>query len=136
MRRRTSAKFSNAVSAAEPNYEAALIWYRKAAAQGNARAQFALGTLYEQGLGVERDQLEALNWYRLAWGLTEDNLIFESAAKREQEALRAQLAKSLEEKDAQLELLQRQLKDTKRSSPRASPRTKPREATRSAKRRR
>ncbi len=96
----------------EPNYEAALIWYRKAAAQGNARAQFALGTLYEQGLGVERDQREALNWYRLAWGLTEDNLIFESAAKREQEALRAELEKSLEEKAAQLELLQRQLKDT------------------------
>ncbi len=96
----------------EPNYEAALIWYRKSAAQGNARAQFALGTLYEQGLGVERDQREALNWYRLAWGLTEDNLIFESAANREQEALRAELAKSLEEKAAQLELLKRQLKDT------------------------
>ena len=95
----------------EPNYEAALIWYRKSADQGNARAQFALGTLYEQGLGVERDQREALNWYRLAWGLTEDNLIFESAANREQEALRAELAKSLEEKDAQLELLKRQLKD-------------------------
>jgi len=95
----------------EPNYEAALIWYRKAAAQGNTRAQFALGTLHEQGLGVEKDQREALNWYRLAWGLTEDNLIFESAANREQDALRAELAKGLEEKDAQLELLKRQLKD-------------------------
>ncbi len=69
----------------EPNYEAALIWYRKAAAQGNPRAQFAIGTLYEQGLGVPKDQLEALNWYRQAWGLTEDNLIFESAANREQD---------------------------------------------------
>jgi uncharacterized protein len=96
---------------AQPNYEAALIWYRKAAEQGYARAQFALGTLYEQGLGVPQDQLEALNWYRQAWGLTEDNLIFESAAEREQDALRAQLAKSLDEKDAQLDLLKRQLKD-------------------------
>ena len=95
----------------EPNYEAALIWYRKAAEQGNSRAQFALGTLYEQGLGVPKDQLEALNWYRQAWGLKQDNLIFESAANREQEALRAELTKGLEEKDAQLELLKRQLKD-------------------------
>jgi hypothetical protein len=95
----------------QPNYEAALIWYRKAAAQGYARAQFALGTLYEQGLGVPQDQLEALNWYRLAWGLKEDNLIFASAAAHEQEELRAQLAKSLAEKDAQLELLKRQLKE-------------------------
>jgi uncharacterized protein len=95
----------------EPNYDAALIWYRKAAAQGNSRAQFALGTLYEQGLGVPKDSLEALNWYRQAWGLKEDNLIFESAAAQEQDALRAELAKSLQEKDAQLDLLKRQLKE-------------------------
>lgn len=95
----------------EPNYDAALIWYRKAAAQGNTRAQFAIGTFYEQGLAVAKDPLEALNWYRQAWGLTQDNVIFESAAHREQQALRDELAKSLEEKDAQLELLKRQLKD-------------------------
>ncbi len=95
----------------EPNYDAALIWYRKAAAQGNTRAQFAIGTFYEQGLAVAKDPLEALNWYRQAWGLSQDNLIFESAANREQQALRDELAKSLEEKDAQLELLKRQLKD-------------------------
>jgi uncharacterized protein len=95
----------------EPNYEAALIWYRKAAAQGNTRAQFAIGTFYEQGLAVAKDPLEALNWYRQAWGLTQDNVIFESAANREQQALRDELAKSLEEKDAQLELLKRQLND-------------------------
>lgn len=95
----------------EPNYDAALIWYRKAAAQGNTRAQFAIGTFYEQGLAVAKDPLEALNWYRQAWGLTQDNVIFESAANREQQALRDDLAKSLEEKDAQLELLKHQLKD-------------------------
>jgi uncharacterized protein len=95
----------------EPNYEAALIWYRKAAAQGNSRAQFAIGTLYEQGLGVPKDQLEALNWYRQAWGLSEDNLIFESAANREQAALRDELAKGLEEKEAQIDLLTKQLKE-------------------------
>lgn len=95
----------------EPNYEAALIWYRKAAAQGNARAQFNLGTLYEQGLGVERDPLAALNWYRQAWGLEADDVMFASAAQREQEALRTELEAQLEEKDDQLGLLKRQLED-------------------------
>ena len=41
----------------EPNYGAAAEWYRRAAEQGNARAQFNLGTLYEQGLGVPADKL-------------------------------------------------------------------------------
>ena len=94
----------------EPNYEAALIWYRKAAQQGNARAQFNLGTMYEQGLGVARSQMEALNWYRLAWGLSEDNIMFSSAAQREQEALRAELQKQLSDKDEQLEVLSRRLR--------------------------
>ena len=64
-----------------PNYAAAFIWYRKSAEQGNKRGQFNLGTLYEQGLGVEKDQLEALNWYRAAWGLPQDSVIFQSAAR-------------------------------------------------------
>lgn len=72
-----------------PNYEAAAIWYRKAAEAGNTRAQFNLGTLYEQGLGVEADRMAALNWYRRAWGMEEDNVIFQSAAQRElEEAVR------------------------------------------------
>jgi hypothetical protein len=95
----------------EPNYAAALIWYRKAAAQGNTRAQFNLGTLYEQGLGVEKDQLAALNWYRQAWGLGTDDLIFTSAAAREQAALRAELEAQLTEKNDQLDLLKRQLEE-------------------------
>jgi hypothetical protein len=95
----------------EPNYEAAAIWYRKAADQGNSRALFNLGTLYEQGKGVPQDKLEALNLYRRAWGLPEDSLIFESAARREQEQLRAELERQLSEKDSQVKLLQKQLKE-------------------------
>jgi hypothetical protein len=95
----------------EPNYAAALTWYRKAADAGYSRAQFNLGTMYEQGLGVEANQLEALNWYRRAWGLAADDVMFASAAKREQEALRAQLNESLQQKDAQIDLLRRQLSD-------------------------
>lgn len=95
----------------EPNYAAALIWYRKAAEQGYARAQFNLGTLHEQGLGVPQSTVEALNWYRRAWGLSEDSVIFSSAAQREQAALRAELEKQLAEKAQQVEVLERRLQE-------------------------
>jgi uncharacterized protein len=93
----------------EPNYDAAVIWYKKAADQGYARAQFNLGTLYEQGLGVPADKLAALNLYRQAWGLPVDNVMYASAAQREQEQLRSELEKQLAEKEQQLGLLQKQL---------------------------
>jgi uncharacterized protein len=94
-----------------PNYEAAAQWYEKAADKGYSRALFNLGTLYEQGTGVPQDQLKALNLYRQAWGLAEDNIIFASAAQREQDALRVELQRAVAEKDTQLGLLQKQLKD-------------------------
>lgn len=100
----------------EPNYAAALIWYQKAADQGNARAQFNLGTLYEQGLGVPKDKLTSLNWYRKAWGLPQDNLIFQSASDKAQSDLRAQLQKTVDEKSAQIKLLSNQLQSMQASA--------------------
>jgi hypothetical protein len=94
-----------------PDYTAAAEWYQKAADKGYSRALFNLGTMYEQGLGVEQDQLKALNLYRQAWGIKEDNIIFASAAQREQDELRKQLEEAIAEKDSQLGLLQKQLKD-------------------------
>ena len=41
-------------------------WYRKAAEQGNAIAQFNLGYLYAVGQGVTQDKAEAAKWYRKA----------------------------------------------------------------------
>lgn len=93
------------------NYAAAAIWYQKAADQKYGRALFNLGTLYEEGLGVERDQLKALNLYRQAWGLPTDSLMFESASRHEQEALRAELTQAVSEKDQQLQVLNQQLQD-------------------------
>lgn len=95
----------------EPNYAAAAQWYQKAADKGYARALFNLGTLYEQGLGVPKDGLKALNLYRQAWGVPEDSIIYASAAAREQEALRKELEGTIAERDSQLGLLQKQLKD-------------------------
>ena len=48
------------------SYDEALVWYRKAAAQGFAGAQNNLGAMYEQGLGLSKDEAEAARWYRKA----------------------------------------------------------------------
>ena len=41
-------------------------WFRLAADQGHADAQFELGVKYETGEGVPQDDAEAVRWYRLA----------------------------------------------------------------------
>ena len=41
-------------------------WYRKAAEQGNARAQSNLGVMYAKGRGVRQDYATAASWYRKA----------------------------------------------------------------------
>ena len=94
----------------EPNYEVAAFWYEKAAKQGNSRAQFNLGTLYEQGLGVEKDPLKALNWYRDAWGMPQDSLIYQSVANKEVEGLRAELAKTIQQRDLRIRKLEQDFK--------------------------
>jgi hypothetical protein len=66
----------------EPNYEVAALWYSKAAAQGHKGAQFNMGTLYETGKGVPKDKVKALSFYRLAWGVSEDELTYRSDAEQ------------------------------------------------------
>ena len=44
----------------------AVNWYRKAAEQGNADAQYMLGVAYMSGDGVVQDEAEAMKWYRKA----------------------------------------------------------------------
>ena len=48
------------------NYAKAAEWYRRAAEQGHAPAQFNLGVMYKKGEGVPRDYAEAAKWYRKA----------------------------------------------------------------------
>lgn len=97
----------------EPNYPAAASWYQKAADQGNARAQFNLGTLYEQGLGVEQNKLTALNWYRKAWGLADDDILFQSVAFQQQQSIRNELEAQLASRQRQIDLLNRQMEQLK-----------------------
>ena len=44
----------------------AVTWYRKAAEQGDAEAQYSLGVMYDTGEGVPQDDATAVRWYCLA----------------------------------------------------------------------
>jgi uncharacterized protein len=48
------------------DYAEAVKWYRLAAEQGYADAQYNLGLMYDYGNGVVQDYAEAVKWYRLA----------------------------------------------------------------------
>jgi TPR repeat protein len=48
------------------DYASALQGLRPLADTGNVRAQFLLGFMYELGLGVLEDDIEAAKWYRRA----------------------------------------------------------------------
>ncbi len=105
-----------------PNYDAALIWYRKVVDnkdlpdEKKSRALFNLGTLYEQGLGVDQDPLQAMNYYRRAWGVPEGNLMYTTARDREVEGLRKELESTIAEKNQQIELMNRQIQELQKKS--------------------
>jgi len=43
-----------------------VVWYRKAAEQGLALAQNNLGSMYANGIGIAKDEVQAVAWYRKA----------------------------------------------------------------------
>ena len=63
--------YANGMDNVPVSYSEAAKWYQLAADQGYAEAKQELGYLYEQGLGVERDEILALNLQREASGLGE-----------------------------------------------------------------
>ena len=48
------------------DYVEAVKWYRQAAEQGHAEAQYNLGCGYANGQGVARDKVEAYAWFSMA----------------------------------------------------------------------
>lgn len=50
----------------EKDVQAAVKWYKKAAALGHKNAQFYLGEMYEKGRDVNQDYGEAIAWYEKA----------------------------------------------------------------------
>jgi len=57
------------------DYSEAVKWFRKAADQGLAEAQYNLGFCYYHGQGVTQDYVEAVRWYRKA--ADQDNTVSE-----------------------------------------------------------
>ena len=51
---------------AAPSLSADIKTLRKQAEAGDAKAQFNIGTMYENGSGVKQDYAEAAKWYRKA----------------------------------------------------------------------
>ena len=56
-------RYLNGENGLQQDFGKAAYWYGKAAASGNAPAQYRLGTLYERGKGVAKDLKAALGWY-------------------------------------------------------------------------
>ena len=48
------------------DYSAALGEWQPLAEQGDARAQYSVGVMYERGLGVDQDSARAMDWYQRA----------------------------------------------------------------------
>ena len=48
------------------DYAAAFREWKPLAEQGDAKAQFLVGAMYSDGIGVPHDHKEAARWYRLA----------------------------------------------------------------------
>jgi TPR repeat protein len=48
------------------DYSQAVLWYRKAAEQGSAFAQYNLGVMCHEGQGVTQDYVEAHKWLNIA----------------------------------------------------------------------
>ena len=74
----------------------AVKWYRKAAEQNYALAQYNLGVCCDEGQGVTKDEAEAMNWYRKAaeqnYAAAQNNLgacyaIGQGVAKNDSEAV-------------------------------------------------
>ena len=61
-----------------PDYDSAVLWYKRAIKQGYSPAKMSLGRLYELGLGVEKDLVKAMNLYRQASGLEDDEIAYAS----------------------------------------------------------
>jgi hypothetical protein len=50
----------------DADYQAAAVWYRRAAATGYAASQSNLAMLFKEGLGVKRDFSKAFSLYEMS----------------------------------------------------------------------
>ena len=48
------------------NYKTVAKWFKRAAEQGKASAQYNLGKMYDKGMGVPQNKKAAVKWYKRA----------------------------------------------------------------------
>lgn len=53
-------------SIGDPDYQEAMLWWRRAAENGIAEAQFNLGLMYSTAQGIPRDLMQAHKWMSIA----------------------------------------------------------------------
>ena len=58
--------FSGIEAYRDRNYELAISFFTQAAKSGDGEAQFLLGKLYSEGLGVNIDNIKSLMWFTIA----------------------------------------------------------------------
>jgi hypothetical protein len=95
------------------DYERAAEWYRRAADQDYTSALQELGYMYEQGLGVQKDPMLALNMQRKAAGLGDELDYAWKITAAEEEGARqvAALSQRLDASNVELETLRSQLQE-------------------------
>jgi hypothetical protein len=103
--------YANGMSGVTADYGKAAQWYQRAADKKYRPAMQELGYLYEQGLGVEQNQLLGINLQREASGLGEDLDYASKLTATKEEAARqiAALSDQLDSANAEVEQLRGQV---------------------------
>ena len=106
--------YANGMSGVAVDHGRAADWYKRAADQNYSPAVQELGYMYEQGLGVQKDPMLALNLQRQAAGLGEElDYAWKITAAQEEGARQvAALSEQLDASNAELEAMRGQLRDT------------------------
>jgi hypothetical protein len=106
--------YANGMGGVPVDYTRAVTWYERAAQQQYSSALQELGYLYEQGLGVQRDAMQALNLQRQAAGLgAELDYAWKITAAQEEAARQvASLTDQLEQSNSEVETLRAQVAST------------------------
>lgn len=106
--------YANGMGGIAIDHSRAAEWYQRAANQNYSAAIQELGYLYEQGLGVRKDPVLALNLQRKAAGLGEELDYAWKITAAEEEGARqvAALSEQLDASNAELQALRAQLLDT------------------------
>ena len=58
--------FSGIEAYRDRDYDSAIYYFTKAAKSGDGEAQFLLGKIYSEGLGVNIDNIKSLMWFTIA----------------------------------------------------------------------